>query len=199
MIKTVGIDIGSQKTIMVADDGEIVRTSTGSVSFPTLIAFQDKCPRSIGDEATSGETIIPMINILAGKLSEELLSNQALSLAKLNVNDTSKSAEGIPFIDISYGSNSDSLSTTSLLALYLRKLWERISQACGEGKGLAIAVPPNASKDTVRAYFDACIIAGIDTANVSVVDSADAIVAAYARKLSAIKGPDRAVLDVSIL
>ena len=35
----VGVDVGSQKTIMIAEDAEIILTDTGSVSRPTLISF----------------------------------------------------------------------------------------------------------------------------------------------------------------
>lgn len=86
MIKSIGIDIGSQKTILVADDGEIVRTSTGSVSFPTLISFQENSPRYIGDEAISGDTIISMINLLVGKSSNEIKSCEAFNHAKIVLN-----------------------------------------------------------------------------------------------------------------
>lgn len=46
-----------------------------------------------------------------------------------------------------------------------------------------------------RAYFDACIVAGIDASKVFVVDSSEAIVSAYVRKLSAIRGNERSALD----
>ncbi len=39
MIKTVGIDLGSQKTVIVADDGALVLTDTGGISRPTLVSF----------------------------------------------------------------------------------------------------------------------------------------------------------------
>ncbi len=34
-----GLRIGSQKTVAVANDGELLFTETGGVSWPTLIAF----------------------------------------------------------------------------------------------------------------------------------------------------------------
>jgi hypothetical protein len=37
--RSVGIDIGSQKTIIVSDDGERILTSTGSMTRPTLVLF----------------------------------------------------------------------------------------------------------------------------------------------------------------
>lgn len=39
MKRSVGIDIGSQKTIIVSDDGERILTSTGSMTRPSVILF----------------------------------------------------------------------------------------------------------------------------------------------------------------
>lgn len=38
-MRSVGIDLGSQKTIVVADDGERILTSTGGMTRPTLVLF----------------------------------------------------------------------------------------------------------------------------------------------------------------
>jgi hypothetical protein len=38
-MRSVGIDIGAQKTIIVSDDGERILTSTGSMTRPTLVLF----------------------------------------------------------------------------------------------------------------------------------------------------------------
>lgn len=38
-VRNVGIDLGSQKTMITAEDAEIILTDTGSVSRPTLISF----------------------------------------------------------------------------------------------------------------------------------------------------------------
>ena len=37
----IGIDVGSQKTMMIAEDAEIILTDTGSVSFPTLFSCSE--------------------------------------------------------------------------------------------------------------------------------------------------------------
>lgn len=139
MIRTVGIDIGTQKTIIVADDGEIVRTSTGSVSFPTLIAFQDKSPRNIGDEATSGDTIIPMINLITGKSIDEIEACEALSLSKISFG-ASDYASSVNVL-VKSGVNEENINVSSLLGFYLCKIWERICQVYGETVNLAIACP----------------------------------------------------------
>jgi hypothetical protein len=37
----VGIDVGSQKTMMIAEDAEIILTDTGSVAFPTIFSYTE--------------------------------------------------------------------------------------------------------------------------------------------------------------
>lgn len=88
----IGIDVGSQKTMMIAEDAEIILTDTGSVSFPTLFSFSETKYSSLkilknssnynlifvlvvycnrlrlfGEEAAAqvSESTVPMINILA--------------------------------------------------------------------------------------------------------------------------------------
>ena len=65
-MKVVGIDIGSTKTMVVADDAEIILTSTGSISTPTLMCFFGRT-RLLGEEALPqilNENTIPYLNIL---------------------------------------------------------------------------------------------------------------------------------------
>lgn len=50
MVQTIGIDLGSQKCMLVADDADIVLTDTGSISRPTLVSFFGKS-RLVGEEA----------------------------------------------------------------------------------------------------------------------------------------------------
>ena len=74
MATVVGIDIGSQKTMIVGDDGEIVRTDTGSIAWYTLIAFLGRC-RLIGEEALpqiTGDNTIAMINSFIGKSFDDI-------------------------------------------------------------------------------------------------------------------------------
>ena len=39
MDRAIGIDIGSQKTIAVAEDGERILTTTGGMTRPSIILF----------------------------------------------------------------------------------------------------------------------------------------------------------------
>ena len=41
VLRCIGIDVGSQKTMMIAEDAEIILTDTGSVSFPTLFSCSE--------------------------------------------------------------------------------------------------------------------------------------------------------------
>lgn len=50
MVLTIGVDLGSQKCMLVADDADIVLTDTGSISRPTLVSFFGKS-RLVGEEA----------------------------------------------------------------------------------------------------------------------------------------------------
>lgn len=50
MVQTIGIDLGSQKCMLVADDADIVLTDTGSIARPTLVSFFGKS-RLVGEEA----------------------------------------------------------------------------------------------------------------------------------------------------
>lgn len=200
-ITTVGIDIGSQKTILVADDGEIVRTSTGSVSFPTLIAFHSKAPRCIGDEATSGETIIPLINLLIGKSDQEIQKTNVFSHTKIDVTSSSCN-KNIADLVINMGDASANMSTTSLLGFYVFKMWERIKDVYGSEVNISFSIPADSngvSPSVASAIFDASQIAGIDLSKVSIVETSNALVSAYSRKINAMKGPDRDNLNGKVV
>ena len=142
MVTTIGIDIGSQKTILVADDGEIVRTSTGSVSFPTLISYHGHSPRYIGDEATIGDTIISLLSFLIGKTADEIKSSQIFSQNKLEI----LTKDNVTYALVKYGDTVEEISITALLGLYIFKLHDRISQVYGNEINLAFAIPTNVSK-----------------------------------------------------
>jgi len=98
--RCIGIDVGSQKTMMIAEDAEIILTDTGSVSFPTLFSCSETkysplrilkntsnynlifvlvvyCNRLrlFGEEAAAqvSESTVPMINILATMTGIEVL------------------------------------------------------------------------------------------------------------------------------
>ena len=77
MVQTVGCDLGSQKTVIVADDADLVLTSTGGISRPTLIAFFGRT-RLVGEGAApqiSGDAAVPMLNTLLGRSEKDISAN----------------------------------------------------------------------------------------------------------------------------
>lgn len=62
MVQTIGIDLGSQKCMLVADDADIVLTDTGSIARPTLVSFFGKS-RLVGEEAAPQVTIFYIIYV----------------------------------------------------------------------------------------------------------------------------------------
>lgn len=99
---------------------------------------------------------------------------------------------------VKYGENIEYISTTALLGFYIHKLWERITQVYGDSINLSFVTYPSTKPSTLRAYFDASQIAGLEVNKISIVDSSDAMVSALSRKLSALRGPEKAAIDVSI-
>ena len=74
-IRTVGIDIGTGSTVVVADDGDLVLTSTGSISRASSAAFYGRT-RMVGEEsvphAASPDTVNSLNMFLSQKTVEEL-------------------------------------------------------------------------------------------------------------------------------
>ena len=54
MITSVGIDLGSSKTVIVDDSADLVRTDTGGISRPTLVAFTGRS--RLSDEAAAAQS-----------------------------------------------------------------------------------------------------------------------------------------------
>eukprot|EP01036_Dinobryon_divergens_P034893 gene34893-45152_t len=95
----VGIDVGSQKTMMIAEDAEIILTDTGSVAFPTIFSYTETKLRLFGEEAAAqlSESTVSMINLLAtmteDKISEFLqkdVLSHSKTLIKSVTHDSSK-------------------------------------------------------------------------------------------------------------
>ena len=189
MVLTVGCDLGSQKTVFVADDADLVLTSTGGISRPTLVAFFGRT-RLVGEGAApqiSGDATIPMLNTLLGR-NEEDVKNRKVAI---------RSDDGGRLVaDVQYCDDTKTMHVTSLLGMFLSKEIERVKEVYPQPDlRMAFAVPPNSTPSTKRAILEACTIAGMDLSTVSIVDAADGLVAAYTRKLAALKGNDRTNLE----
>lgn len=190
-MKVIGVDIGSQKTMMVADDGDIILTDTGSINRPTLVAFYGKS-RLVGEEAApqiSGDSTLSLLNILMGQSEDpdtEIAVHRRVAL--------SSSSSGL-VVEVNYNEKKETFSVTALLALFISKLSKRARAVYGEDIQLSFVLPPNRIASVPRAIKEACQIAEIDESTISFVDMVDSIVATYGRKLQALRGNERSQLE----
>lgn len=201
MVLTVGVDFGSQKTIVVADDGEIVRTDTGSISVPTLVSFVQQS-RYVGDEAASypvGNGRISLLNLACGDTPAQLLAPArpheaffAHSPTAFQVDETTSAAI---YHDIQYCDSPLSISAVSLLAVLIGQQARRIEEVYGPERRLAFVLPNGAGPIMARNVTLACAIAGVPKERVVLVGAVEALTAAYTRKIGALRPADKAALQ----
>jgi len=197
MVQTIGLDLGSQKTVIVADDGDLVLTDTGSISRPTLVAFYGRS-RLVGEEAQpqiGGDGAVPMLNALLGRSVDDLQASVVTPHRKVPFH---ADADGRLCATVEYCNEKKTLHATALVGMFLAKTAARVYDVYAQQKDalhFTFALPPDHKPAAARALKEACSIAGIDLSRVAVVDAADGLVAAYARKLSALKGPEKANVE----
>ena len=199
MVKTVGIDIGSQKCVLVADDAELVRTSTGSISRPTLVAFVAPQSRYVGEEAAAyiaGESTLPMLNVLLGKSLDEIKALEITAHIKPSLVATDNSE--VVGVGMTYCGESKTFPINALGGMYIAKLWDRVVEVYGTDVNIAFSLPTSFSDTAAKALYDSCTIAGVDTSKVSIVDSSDSLLSTYSRKLSALRPAEKANLEVHL-
>ena len=190
-MKVIGVDIGAQKTMLVADDADIVLTDTGSISRPTLVSFQGRS-RLVGEEAApqiSSDSTISLLNLLAGK--NEVIKDDLHSHRRFNL---TSSSSGL-IVEVSYCDNKESFSVTSILAMFISNLYKRAIAVYGEDIALSFALCPNYELSIPRAIKEACEIVNINESKVSFVDATDCIVSTYHRKLQALRGAEKQTLE----
>ena len=195
MVVSVGVDIGSQKSILVADDGEIVRTDTGSISVPTIVSFVHES-RYVGDEAASyhsADGTISLVNLVVGRKRDTLSANSLFEhcSAKLKFNDKDD-----PIYEVPYCEQPTVFSAESVLAILIGEHAKRISEVHGPETRLVFVVPHGSTQLTQQSLLDAAQIAGVPTGVIDIVDEAEALVATYGRKISALRPADRQALHV---
>lgn len=186
----VGLDLGSQKTMIVAEDGDIVRTDTGSVSRPTLISLSGK-KRLFGEEAfaqLSAEGTIALLNLMVGRNIDEINTLSCFSHRKIVVESDE---QGRLVANVPRSEGNVKFHVTSLLGMYLAHLNQQISSAYGHQTAFCFPLYPNYSTNAVRAYKEACEIAGIAGERVFTFDAADCLVATYARKIHGLGGAEQ--------
>jgi hypothetical protein len=160
MVLTVGIDLGSSKTVLVADDGELVRTDTGSVAVPSLLAFADGS-RYTGDEAASfpyGPGRLPLLPLAVRDAPAALLAPAAAHKAFFEHCPTAFQLQGegeyetAVYCGIPYGADSVSLSAPALLAVLVGQHARRIDAVYAESPPvrLAFVLPHGAGPHMAR-------------------------------------------------
>jgi hypothetical protein len=64
------------------------------------------------------------------------------------------------------------------------------------GVRCSIALPPHFNTNIKRSYIEACYIAGLQSTQYQLVDSADALLATYSRKVTALTIREKTFLEV---
>lgn len=164
----------------------------GSVSRPTLISFNGK-KRLFGEEAfaqISADSTIPLINLMAGRTLDEINTLACFSHRKIHV---VSDEQGRLVAEVKKSSDEEpkKFHVTMLLAMYLAHLNEQIASTVSPDAVFCFPLYPNYTSNIARAYFDAAAIAGIPKERVFVGDSADALVATYARKITGLGGAEK--------
>eukprot|EP01032_Pedospumella_encystans_P019121 gene19121-21750_t len=196
----VGIDVGSQKTMMAKNDADIVRTDTGSTGRATLLAFDGK-ERLCGEEAfahVAGESTVTMINVLLGKRLSELNVIDPTSMKHRKV-AIEEDESGRLTAEMAYGDAKKKLHVTALMGMFLAQLKKRLGEETKEAEEviISLALPPNHAKDpsVERAYREASTIAGIVADKLFVADATDCLVATYTRKIAGLNPSEREHLE----
>ena len=194
---TIGFDVGGQKTMIVADDADIVLTDTGSIFRPTLVSFSGNA-RLIGEEAApeiGGESTVTMFNLLVGEATDKYIHVDAHRRLQPTVLPNGTKAVAVPF-----GGAEEVFSLTSVLGMFLAKQMDRVRAVYPtQDISVGFALPTGYSSSYARAFAEACQVAGLDLAKTYFTDAADCLVATYSRKLLALRGPEKTALEVSII
>jgi len=199
-VSSVGIDLGSSKCVIVADDADVVLTDTGSISRPMLVSFVGRS-RLVGEEAAvqaNAESMIRHLNLLLEQDSIETLQKSPLSTHRAAKLDTDAGNRIVA--TITYNDDCMDVSVTSLLGMFLAHQDRRICSVYpaegGKAKpGLSFVLPPTATAVAATTIRQACCIAGIDLSRVSTVNKAECLNIAYTRKVHGLTPAERSLLE----
>jgi heat shock protein 4 len=196
MSKFVGFDLGSSKTVIIAEDGDIVLTSTGSISRPTLVTFVGRT-RLVGEEAAaqaSAESTIKHLNLLIGQDSIDRL--EASPLYNHRKTQMTCDSNNRLLAQVQYNDETVDMSITSLLGMFLAKQDANINAVYpNQTPHIAFVLPPNATPATAMTVKQACSIANISLERVSTVSKAECLRVAYTRKIHGITATERSALS----
>ena len=188
-----GLDIGSSKFISLSNEGEALVSETGSITRPSLISFYDRS-RQIGDEAAAyigGENTINRILSLIGMNSlQEIQQTDYYRHMRVKLHDEN----GAVYALVTYNGQEESISLPALLAILLGKVAKRIFDVAGSDTRIALVLPVNSTPLVIKSIQDACFIAGLESSRVDLHHPEDCLVAAYNRKLSALKPAEQVLL-----
>jgi hypothetical protein len=159
-----------------------------------MVSFAGK-KRLFGEEAlaqASSESTFALLNLLAGQSVDQIRALKTLNGRKLPL---SQDSLGRTSLEVTFNNQPETVYVTSLLGMFIAHLSEQIERAVPSAT-YCFALPPQSPKNVERAYKEASLIAGIESTRVFLADTADCLVAAYARKVAGIGGPEKANLQV---
>ena len=127
-------------------------------------------------------------------IGDDISAKELASHFKLNM---TKDSKGRGVILLHYNGEDVNFSVRAILGYFFFHLYSRVSEVFpAEGKvHIAVPIPPTADTVLKHAYLDSARIGGIDPTFLSLIHSDDALVAAYARKISVIRVEDREILN----
>jgi molecular chaperone DnaK (HSP70) len=201
MSRVVGVDLGNQKSILVLDDGDIFRSETGSISVPTLVTFAQRA-RYVGDEAASFQSpdgTVSLLPLCLARTPED--AKLDVSLSTLLQHSSSRllgDAGSTSYVEINYCGSLERFSPSEILAIPLGQYARRLEAAYGPDVRLAFPLPHGSGETAAAAILCAARIAGIQPERIDVLDASEALVAAYNRKLAALRPVDVEALHVSM-
>ena len=192
-----GVDMGSSKTIMVSEDGEIVLEPTGSAQRPSMVGFSDNA-RLIGEGATPlklHKSTVKLLPSLMGKSTEQVQASEVFKYVPLPWSeDATSDRGGLASVTISGYNGESTFSSTELLGMYLAQMRTMVP----EDRRLCFLVPADCPPAAALALRQACAISGLQgdaLTDVQLVPRDDALVATLGRKVASLVTKTAAVAD----
>jgi molecular chaperone DnaK (HSP70) len=183
-VATVGIDLGATKTVIIANDGDLVLTSTGSVSRPSIVCFDGKS-RCIDEEASAVGSASSIVKSFSSFLEQTNSTSQK----------TGNDSNGCLTFPIRYNDEETNMSVSALLGMFLAGQMKRIDSVYPHKPKIAFILAPNATATSSCTIKQACCVAGIDLDRVCTVNKVEALKIAYTRKVQALQPSERTALE----
>ena len=188
MIASVGIDIGSGKTVIVQDDADLVLTETGGISRPSLVSFFGRV--RLVDEHAAAQQNDSTVSINFDLIGVSLEKAQRSELfAHRKCSRLSENSGGRLQVSVQYNDEMIDMDVASLLGMFLAKQESRIGAVVGGARptNLCFVCPPDSSADAKRTLHEGAAIAGIDLSRVHLVDKVDCMLCTYGRKFQGLR------------